>query len=379
MAEPDHPTADAPTLTGLRLTLRPWRPGDAAAVHAAMQHRSMHRFLSLPDPYTEADAADFVTGIAPGGERSIERALVETRGGRLVGSVSLRFERAGPRDHVVSLGYAVYPAGQGHGYAREAVEALAGWAFGRGFARAEIQCAVDNLASAKTALNAGFGFEGVRRNGLHVRSRAADAALFARLPGDASGPVRRSFAPLPAGGLSDGVVRLRELDGLDALALHEQEADETTVANAFTGIAPARALAVATALRGPLDWLVGAAAPFAVVDEATGRFAGSIRLRQAGPPGVAGIGYAVHPAFRGRGVTGRALRLLVPWAFGPGGFTRLELGAKADNIASQRAALAGGFEPDGVRAARLRYPDGSFADEVRFALVNPQTARRMSP
>jgi RimJ/RimL family protein N-acetyltransferase len=174
-------------------------------------------------------------------------------------------------------------------------------------------------------------------------------------------------------------VRLRELDGLDALALHEQEADETTVANAFTGIAPARALAVATALRGPLDWLVGAAAPFAVVDEATGRFAGSIRLRQAGPPGVAGIGYAVHPAFRGRGVTGRALRLLVPWAFGPGGFTRLELGAKADNIASQRAALAGGFEPDGVRAARLRYPDGSFADEVRFALVNPQTARRMSP
>ena len=49
-----------------------------------------------------------------------------------------------------------------------------------------------------------------------------------------------------------------------------------------------------------------------------------------------------------------------------GGFHRLELGAKADNVASQRAALSGGFQPDGVRAERLRNPDGTFSDEVRF-------------
>jgi RimJ/RimL family protein N-acetyltransferase len=79
----------------------------------------------------------------------------------------------------------------------------------------------------------------------------------------------------------------------------------------------------------------------------------------------------VHPAFRGRGYTARALRLLVPWAFGPGGFARLELGAKTENVASQRAAVAAGFEPDGVRAGRLRNPDGSYSDEVRFALINP--------
>jgi ribosomal-protein-alanine N-acetyltransferase len=66
------------------------------------------------------------------------------------------------------------------------------------------------------------------------------------------------------------------------------------------------------------------------------------------------------------------LRLLVPWAFEAVGIARLELGAKPGNEASLRAAAAAGFEPDGVRRARLRNSDGSFSDEIRFALVNPR-------
>jgi hypothetical protein len=41
-------------------------------------------------------------------------------------------------------------------------------------------------------------------------------------------------------------------------------------------------------------------------------------------------------------------------------------------VASQRAALAGGFQPDGVRAERLRDPDGTFSDEIRFASLRPR-------
>ena len=74
--------------------------------------------------------------------------------------------------------------------------------------------------------------------------------------------------------------------------------------------------------------------------------------------------------------TARALRLLAPWAFETAGFVRLELGAKAANVASQKAAIAGGFAPEGVRAARLPNPDGSYSDEVRFARVNPRVIRR---
>lgn len=39
-----------------------------------------------------------------------------------------------------------------------------------------------------------------------------------------------------------------------------------------------------------------------------------------------------------------------------------------------RAAVNAGFARDGVRARRLRNPDGTFSDEVRFALVNPKYA-----
>ncbi|MDT4902296.1 MAG: precorrin-6A synthase, partial [Pseudonocardiales bacterium] len=121
-------------------------------------------------------------------------------------------------------------------------------------------------------------------------------------------------------------------------------------------------------------WLVGGTATFAMVDVASGDLAGVLNLRQAGPPQIGGVGYVVHPHFRGRGYTTRALRLLIPWAFDTADFARLELGAKVGNEASQRVALAAGFEPDGVRRRRMRNPDGTFTDEARFALVNPRYA-----
>ncbi len=108
-----------------------------------------------------------------------------------------------------------------------------------------------------------------------------------------------------------------------------------------------------------------------VEDVAERAFAGSLRVRLSGPPQIGSIGYGMHPAFCGRGYTTRALRLLVAWAFEVARLARLELGAKRDNIASQKAALAAGFEYDGVLAGRLRTPDGSFEDEVRFALTQP--------
>jgi RimJ/RimL family protein N-acetyltransferase len=379
MTQPSYVLPQDLVLTGPTVALRPLRASDVGAVHAAMQDRRMHRFLALPYPYTEADAEGYVTTVGRGTERSLERGIVDTATDSLVGAISLRLPPPGPHHGTAEIGYAVYTSGQGRGRACEAAEVLAQWAFGFGLGRLELSCSVENLPSAKTALNAGFRFEGVARAFLDRPRAGADAALFARVAGDPPGPVARSFPALPEGGLTDGTVRIRELHAEDADPLYEEQADAVTVANGFTGVAPTRDGSAAAAAAGRLDWLVGAAAPVTVLDVASGRYAGSIRLRHAGPPGVGGIGYAVHPAFRGRGVAARALRLLVPWAFGTGNFARLELGAKADNVASQRAARSAGFEPDGVRAARLRYPDGSYADEVRFSLVNPQTARRISP
>ena len=77
----------------------------------------------------------------------------------------------------------------------------------------------------------------------------------------------------------------------------------------------------------------------------------------------------MHPAFRGRGYTTRALRLLsdVGVRARPAS-SRLELGAKVANIASQKAARRRrASTPDGIGPSRLRNPDGTFSDEARFA------------
>src|SRR5919204_5326974 len=72
-----------------RLILRALRGSDADAVHEAMQHRGMHEFLPLPDPYTTADAAEFVNVISQNGRRhgtGLDSALVERSSGALAGT-----------------------------------------------------------------------------------------------------------------------------------------------------------------------------------------------------------------------------------------------------------------------------------------------------
>jgi RimJ/RimL family protein N-acetyltransferase len=356
-------------LSGPRLTLRPWRPEDADAVLEHMQDQHLHVFLNLPRPYTSEDARSYVAG--PGNEgradgTGIGCAMIESSTGRLVGSIALRL----PQRHsaAAEIGYWVGAIGRGHGYAAEASRTLTDWAFAHGVGRVQIRCAVRNLASARAALRAGFRFEAILPAEGPSPAGPVDHAVFGRLAREPGGPVPPVFAPLPAGGLADGVLALRIGQPGDATALAEQERDPVSVATGL-GLAVDAAAVAERARRAELEWWVGPTGNLAMVDVATGGFAGSLQLRLPGPPGVLDLGYTVHPAFRGRGYTARALRLVTGWAFDAAGFDRIELGAKADNVASQKAALAGGFLPDGVRAARLRNPDGTYSDEHCFCLT----------
>ena len=299
---------------------------------------------------------------------ALDWKIAERATGRKIGAVALQPAADGWVTGTIE------PAARGHGYAVEAVQLVAGFGFDRGLARLQIRCGLDELAAAKTALAAGFRFEGVAR-GISLDGSGAppvrDEAIFSRLAGDPSEPVPPAFGPLPPGGLHDGVLALRPVRADDAAAMLAAEDAEATRWN-FTGRPPTPEETATRAARAGLEWLVGPHARLAMIELASGSYAGDVMLRLVGPPQIAGIGYTVHPAFRGRGFTTRALRLLSPWAFDAAGFARLELGAKVGNVASQRAALSAGYEADGIRRARLRNGDGTFSDEARFALVNPR-------
>ena len=365
---------DTLELAGPRLRLRPWRPSDAPRIVEALADPAIHEFIALPRPYEESDALTFIRDIA-GRARAegigLECAVVEQASDRVIGSAGLRL-REDPE-----IGYWIAGDARGNGYAAEATNVLSAWAFETGQQRVRLACDVRNLASVRTALAAGFRFEGVARNGVtspgggRVPPRRGDLARFARLPGDPAGPLPYAFPPLPADGLSDGVLQLRAMRADDAQGWAETD-DSLTLNWGFTGEPRDVAEVRRSAAQAGLHWLIGRAAVFAMIDVASGQFAGEVVLRHAGPPQVGGIGYVVHPDFRGRSYTTRALRLLVPWAFDVADFARLELGAKPGNAASLRAAANAGFDPDGTRERRMRNPDGTFADEIRYVLINPK-------
>ena len=367
---------DDMVLRGPRLKLRPWQAEDARRVEAIMADRAMHDFLPLPDPYTRTDAEQFVTGFGPRSRRDgtgISCAVVEEASSVLVAAAEMRLPAV--REVSGEIGYWVAGDARAKGYAAEATQTLTSWAFEHGVRRLEIRCAVGNIASAKTALTSGFGFEGISRSKELTPRGPEDGALFARLGGDAGTPVEPVFAPLPARGLTDGTVALRGLAPGDADAVHAERSDPTSVGWGWDGRAPARVTSDQLAAHAALRWLVGPRADMAIVDVASDLVAGTLSLWQSGPPQVGMISYGVLPAFRGRRYTARALKLLTPWAFDVAGFARLELGAKVANVASQRSALAGGFTGEGVHAARLASADGTFSDEAQFAKLSPKISR----
>ena len=172
--------------------------------------------------------------------------------------------------------------------------------------------------------------------------------------------------------VGDDAVVLRVLGPADHPAVTAELADPTAQ-RWFIGPPPRDpdASGRSRAAAAPLGWLTGPASIVAVVDRASGEVAGHLQLR-GGLPGVLELGYGVLPGFRGRGVTVRALRLFAAWAFGPGGMSRLELGADAENTASLVVAERAGFVREGVAPRRLlRGLDGVAGDEIRFGLTRP--------
>lgn len=182
----------------------------------------------------------------------------------------------------------------------------------------------------------------------------------------------------PSTPLIDGVVLLRRPQDRDALALYTygQEPDV-----AQTRWLPLRLGCSRTEARRLVRvFQQGWASPFGLTLVVTAppatELCGVIHLSLP-EPGCGEIGYGIAPAHRGRGLTTRAVRLLMGWALTALDLTRLEICVTArgkHGRASQRVAEKAGFVYEGLRRSVVPATGCAYADPLyAFPAPSPST------
>ncbi|MFP5336655.1 MAG: GNAT family N-acetyltransferase [Actinomycetes bacterium] len=173
---PRHPWLEVPRLVGDRVVLRRHVDGDALRIAEACAHPTTQRWLpDLPSPYTVVDAAEYVAGReeqhACGA--GLYWAIASPDDDRLLGAVGLMELGGGSRSG--EIGYWVHPDARGKGVAAAATRLAARHALlpddvgGLGLARVTLRAAEPNVASRRTAENAGFTAVGRDRDAERLR------------------------------------------------------------------------------------------------------------------------------------------------------------------------------------------------------------------
>ncbi|MEU5912946.1 GNAT family N-acetyltransferase [Micromonospora sp. NPDC047527] len=354
------------------MRLRPFRADDVADVVDGCADPLSQRFVSsLPTPYTEVDARWWLDAGAPavwaGGGAAY--AIADPGTDRLLGGVGLN--NPVPGRSQAEIGYWVRPTARGRGVAAAATRALGEHAFATGTLRLELLTELENAASQRVALAAGFRYEGLRRSaGQHRNGGRHDLLAWVRLAEDPPGPTARLLPDLPDGVLTDQVVALRRVGPDEAELMYRLHSRPEVVANQAPPVPPTWEAIERRCRVAESGWLTGEIARLLITDVATGEPAGSCGLSYSDVrSGEGSIGYALLPEWRGRGYATRAVRLLAGWAFGPAGMARITAGTVPENIASHRVLERVGFQREALQRARLPGLAGTRLDDLTFALL----------
>ncbi|MGY4645216.1 GNAT family N-acetyltransferase [Cellulomonas sp. URHB0016] len=176
--------------------LRPWRPADAAALHAAvLESPDVARQLAGGADLASVEACAHLidTELAPSSLSVHHFAVVA--GGTVVGNVGV-----GSVERVHETAWTFYwltASARGRGLATRGLAAVARWALDElGLFRLELGHRLNNPASCAVATRAGFAAEGVERAKLRYGAERYDVETHARLTTDPDPFVR----PLPLAG-----------------------------------------------------------------------------------------------------------------------------------------------------------------------------------
>ena len=119
------------------------------------------------------------------------------------------------------------------------------------------------------------------------------------------------------------------------------------------------------------DAAAGSTLPFAVVWD--GRLVGQVTVGNLGrePIEPAYVGYWIDRSFAGRGITPRALALVLEHAFGTLDLLRVEANVQPENVASRRVVERLGFRLDVLRPGHLHVA-GAWRDHLRYELTRAE-------
>lgn len=347
----------------MRIALRPWRETDADALVELCADPVTRRFLPLlPEPYTRADALCFI-------ERGdTERAIVDEETGEVLGGIGYKPRTQG----VASVGYQVCARHRGKRVATTALDLLGTELFKDQFQRLYVETALDNAASQRVALAAGYVREGIARgSGRRPDGGRFDTVVWGRLASDPPGPTRRVLPDLPGGRLTDGVVVLRPLVEQDGLMTYQMRSLPEVSGRSVVGTPMDPAVVTRQCAESASKWLAGQRAEMTIRRAGDEAYLGEIALYYAEPAlQEAMIGYSLMPEARGHGYAARAARLVTGWGFEIG-MARMIAGTALDNIASQRVLEAAGYTREAVQPGRLPGPSGTRIDNVAFAKLRP--------
>jgi len=177
-------------IPGEQVALRPFHPGDAAALLDAVVESgsTLSRYETWARPgFTLEDAQEYVDWwIVSRESGGAHYFAIEGPEGRFLGACGLSgIDRA---NRCAGLGFWVRTSASGRGVASEAAGLVVRFGFEHlGLERVEVTAAVDNAASRRVAEKIGARFEGILRHRLVLEDAPTDAVLYAVLREDLPG------------------------------------------------------------------------------------------------------------------------------------------------------------------------------------------------
>lgn len=166
----------------MNIRIRNWELSDARDLAVAISNTKIQDNLrdGLPYPYSELDAAEFISAMLAA-DKSSTFAFAITVDGRAIGSIGV-FRQGNIHRQTAELGYYIAEEYWGKGIATEAVQQICKHVFENSdIVRIYAEPFAYNKASCRVLEKAGFQFEGTLRNNAVKNGKVIDMKMYSRL------------------------------------------------------------------------------------------------------------------------------------------------------------------------------------------------------